>query len=91
MCRRLAALVCSLGLVVALVVAAFHQHDLRGTQSGAESAACMYCSGGIAPTSTPAILPAAERVWTEPERVPTAAPELKRRLALDHSGNAPPV
>ena len=90
MFRRFATFACSLALVVALCVAAMHQHE-AGASTGASDAACMYCSGGMTAAVAPEIVPAAQRVWTAAELPLHRAPELKRRQPFAHSGNAPPV
>ena len=91
MFRRLATIACSLALVVALCVAAMHQHEAGSSTNAADSAACMYCSGGMTAAVAPEIVPAAQRVWIAAELPAHRAPELTRRLPIAHSGNAPPV
>jgi len=91
MFRRSAAVICSVALVLALVVAALHNHDGATQQSASSDAACLYCSGGIAPTRAPVIIPAVERVWAAAEQAAPVPPHLKRTIPLAHSGNAPPA
>jgi len=89
--RRAAALVCSVALVVALCFAALHRHELGGTGSSTDDAGCVYCSGGMVAAQAPAIVPAAERVWSAESLFAPEAPALKRRIPLSQSGNAPPA
>lgn len=90
--RRLATLSCGFALVVALAFAAVHQHhEAESSSSRAADASCLLCSGGVVPSEAPRVEPAARRMWAMPEAWRPEPPALRRRLPLDHSGNAPPA
>jgi len=91
MFRRLATVACAVALVVALCVAATHDHGAAQQSGTSHAEACLYCSGGATAAAAPQILPPVQRMWTLAAQVQQAAPELKRQVSLAHSGNAPPA
>ena len=92
MFRRLATLSCGFALVVALAFTAVHQHnEADSSSSRAADASCLLCSGGVLPSHAPRVEPAARRMWAMAEASRPESPALRRRLSLDHSGNAPPA